>query len=67
MLLKSDKPPKPTAIDIEIARNKGTFVAIEATNKSLQASKSDLTPSFSEIIKQKTKENSRLREQLAHL
>ena len=64
---ESDKPPKPTAIDIEIARNKGTSVAIEATNESLQASKSDPTPSLSEMIEQKTRENGRLTEELAHL
>ena len=64
---ESDTPPRPTAIDIEIARNKGTTVAIEATNENLQASKSDPTPSLSEMIEQVTRENGRLREQLAHL
>lgn len=59
MLLKSEfnKPLKPTAINIEIARNKGISVAIKAINKSLQVSKSNPTPSLSKIIKQKIKEN----------
>lgn len=62
-----DLPPRPTPIDIEIARNRGTSVAIEATNESLQASKNDLTPSLSEMIEQTMRENGRLREQLAHV
>jgi hypothetical protein len=64
---ESDRPPRPTPIDVEIARNKGTSVAIEATNESLQASKSDPTPSLSDMIEQTTRENGRLREQLAHV
>jgi hypothetical protein len=60
--LKSDRPPRPTPIDVEIARNKGTSVAIKAINESLQAFKSDLTPSLSDIIKQTIRENSRLKE-----
>ncbi|KAH8799650.1 hypothetical protein F5884DRAFT_810764 [Xylogone sp. PMI_703] len=58
---------RPTPVDIEIARNKGTSVAIEATNESLQASKDDPTPSLSEMIEQKTRENGRLRQELAYL
>lgn len=65
--LGSDLPPGPTPIDIEIARNRGTTIAIEATNESLQASKNDPTPSLSEMIEQTTRENGRLREELAHL
>jgi hypothetical protein len=33
--LKSDKLLKLTLIDVEIAYNKGTFVAIKAINESL--------------------------------
>jgi len=62
-----DIPSKPTPIDAEIARNKGTSVAIEATTESLQVCKNDPTPSLSEMIVQKTRENGRLREELAHL
>ena len=63
----SDQPPTPTSIDIEIARNHGTTVAIEATDESLQASKIAPTPSLSEIIEHKTRENGRLRYELAYL
>lgn len=62
----SDRPPSPTAIDNEILRHKGTSVAIEATKESLQASKTFTTPSLSEIIEEKTRENGRLREELDH-
>jgi hypothetical protein len=61
-----DVPPKPSPLDVEIARNKGTSVAVEATKESLQESKNDPTPSLSEMIEQKTRENGRLREELAH-
>ena len=64
---ENDAPPKPTPIDVEIARHNGTSVAIEATTESLQASKNDPTPSLKEIIKHKTSENGRLREELARL
>jgi hypothetical protein len=33
--LKSDRPLKPTLIDVEIACNKRTFIAIKAINESL--------------------------------
>ncbi|KAH8683380.1 hypothetical protein BGZ60DRAFT_368887, partial [Tricladium varicosporioides] len=62
----SDYPPTPTSIDTKIALNNKTSVAIEATNESLQASKTIPTPSLSEIIDQRTKENSRLRHELAY-
>ncbi|KAF8856248.1 hypothetical protein BDZ45DRAFT_691882 [Acephala macrosclerotiorum] len=62
-----NKPPIPTPIDDEIARNNGTSVAIEATRESLEASKISTTPSLSEIIEHKTRENGRLREELAYL
>lgn len=65
--LDSDQPPTPTSIDVEIARNQGTTVAIEATDESLQASKIVPTPSLSKIIEYKTRENSRLRYKLAYL
>jgi hypothetical protein len=64
--LESDQPPTPTSIDAKIAHNNGTSVAIEATNKSLQASKIVPTPSLSEIIEQRTRENGRLRHELAY-
>ncbi|KAH7418762.1 hypothetical protein BKA64DRAFT_763401 [Cadophora sp. MPI-SDFR-AT-0126] len=65
-LLESDQPPTPTPIDTKIAHNNGTSVAIEATKESLQASKTVPTPSLSEIIDQRTRENGRLRHELAY-
>lgn len=64
-LQMSDRPLTPTPIDVKIARNKGTSVAIEATNESLQASKTAQTLSLLEMIEQKTRENGRLRQELA--
>lgn len=65
-LLGSDQPPMPTPIDARIAQNNGTSVAIEATDENLQASKTVLTPSLSEMIDQRTRENGRLRRELAY-
>jgi hypothetical protein len=64
MIPVSDRPHVPTPIDAEISRNKGTTVAIEATSENMQASKTAYTPSLSEIIDQRTRENGRLREEL---
>jgi hypothetical protein len=66
MIPVSDQPPAPTPIDAEIARNNGTSVAIEATSENMQASKTAYTPSLSEIIDQRTRENGRLRQELEH-
>ncbi len=57
-LLDSDQPLTPTSINAKIAYNNRTLVIIKATNKNLQVSKTVLTPSLSEIIKQRTRENS---------
>jgi hypothetical protein len=66
MIPVSDRPHAPTPIDTEISRNKGTTVAIEATSENMQASKTAYTPSLSEIIDQRTRENGRLRQELAN-
>ena len=66
MLPASDGPPAPTNVDIEIARNNGTTVAMEATDNSLQASKSISTFSLSPTIEQRIRENGRLRLELAY-
>ena len=58
----SDQLLIPTPINANIARNNRTSVVIKATNKSLQASKTALTPSLSQIIEHKTRENNRLNE-----
>jgi hypothetical protein len=52
-------------INVEITCNNRMLVVIKATNKCIQASKTIKTLSLSKIIKQKTKENSRLRQELA--
>jgi hypothetical protein len=65
-LVESDQPPTPTSIDAKIAHNNGTSVAIEATNENLQAANTVPTPSLSEIIEQRTRENGRLRHELAY-
>jgi hypothetical protein len=51
--------------DSKNARNKETTIKIKA-NKRLQASKNTPTPNLSEIIKQQTMINSRLRQELLH-
>ena len=61
-----ETPPAPTAIDAEIASHGGSTVAIDATQHRLQAAKERPTPSFSQIIKQRTYENGRLRQELAY-
>jgi hypothetical protein len=62
----SDAPPKPTAVDAEIARSGGSSVAIEATKERSQASKNITTPSLSQIIEQRTRENGQLRQELLY-
>src|SRR2546430_8559384 len=61
-----DGPPTPTAIDIEIADNQGSTMAIETTPEKLQASKKMPTPSLSQMIEQLTRENGYLRQELAY-
>jgi len=51
-----DGPPEPTPVDLEIARNQGSSVAIEATQERLQAAKKMPTTNPSETIEQKTRE-----------
>jgi len=65
-LRNDDGPPGLTPVDIEIARNQGSSVAIEATPENLQAAKRLPITSISETIEQKTRENGQLRQQLAY-
>ena len=65
-LQSHDGPPELTPIDTEIARHQGSSVAIEATQERLQASKNLPTPDFPKIIEQRTRENGRLRHELAY-
>lgn len=63
----SNYPALPRQIDQSIARIKGSTVALEATPKQLAATKACPTPSLKEIIEIRTKENGRLRAELAYL
>jgi len=65
-LRSDDGPPALTPVDIEIARNQGSSVAIEATLENLQAAKRLPITSISETIEQKTRENGQLRQELAY-
>jgi len=58
---RSDKPSRPTPVDLEIARHKGTSAALEATPDRLQASKRAPVPSPAERIQELTRENGQLR------
>ncbi|KAK3369560.1 hypothetical protein B0T24DRAFT_508291, partial [Lasiosphaeria ovina] len=61
LLQSSNKPPEPTPLDVEIARNQGTSIAIEATSENLQAAKGLPPANLSQTIEQKTRENGQLR------
>lgn len=65
-LQSHDGPPELTPIDTEIARHQGSSVALEATQERLQACKNFPTPDFPKIIEQRTRENGRLRHELAY-
>ncbi|KAF3031396.1 hypothetical protein E8E12_000423 [Didymella heteroderae] len=54
-------PPRMTAIDVEMARMRGTTIAVEATQEHLQASKTATTPSLTDIIAAKERLVGRLR------
>ena len=57
-----DKPPAPTAVDLEIARHSGgRTVAIDATPSRLQATKAAPPPSLMERVEELTRENGQLR------
>jgi hypothetical protein len=62
----SDTPPAPTAVEVEIASHKGSTVAIDATKERMQAAKKMPTPSLSQMIEQRTWENSQLKQELAY-
>jgi hypothetical protein len=64
--LVSDKPVAPTPVDIEINRHRGTTVAVEATTERLQASKRAPVPDLAQRIQELTRENGRLRLEIAY-
>ncbi|KAK3934861.1 hypothetical protein QBC46DRAFT_324433 [Diplogelasinospora grovesii] len=60
------KPPTPRSIDLMILRHKGSTVALNAMPETLQAAKAEPTPSLKRMIKTLSRENGRLREELAY-
>lgn len=60
-------PARPSRIDLAIAEAHGSTVALDTSNEALQTLKTMPTPSLKEMIEQKTRENGRLREELAYL
>ena len=61
-----DKPPAPSLIDKTIFQHDGLTVAFDLMPKALQESKGGPTPSLKEMIETLSKENGRLREELAY-
>jgi hypothetical protein len=64
-LNRLDKPPAPRSIDLAIHRHQGSTVALDLMPKTLQTSKAQPTPSLKKMIEILSKENGRLREELA--
>ena len=65
LLPNHDGPPEPAPLSLEITRNQGSSVAIEATQGSLQGAQKPPTASLS-VEEQKTRqENNELRQELA--
>ena len=62
----TEAPPKPTDVDMKIARNQGSTLAIETTAARLEASKSLPTPSLSDLIYELTRQNGHLRQEVAY-
>ena len=60
------RPPPPTAVDMAISLKNGITIATEALPSNLQQAKSQPTPSMSQIIEQRTRENGRLRAEVAY-
>lgn len=67
MAHNTDHPPLPRSIDRAIGDVRGSTVALDATPEKLAATKYPATPSLKEIVEDKTRENGRLRAELAYL
>jgi len=61
-----DKPPAPRPIDLTIQKHQGSTIALDLMPNSVQASKDEPTPSLKEMIETMSRENGRLREELAY-
>lgn len=64
--IQPGKPPAPRSIDEIIHRRHGSTVAVDLMPSTLQASKDEPTPSLKEMIEALSRENGRLREELAY-
>jgi hypothetical protein len=64
--LVSNQPAAPSPVDLEIGRNNGITVAMEATTERLQASKKLPVPDLAQRVQQLTKDNGRLRLEVAY-
>jgi vacuolar-type H+-ATPase subunit I/STV1 len=60
----SDTPPALTALDIKIANNHGTTMAIEASREAIQAAKKMPTPDLSQMIRERTRQIMQLEQEL---
>ncbi|KAL6413022.1 hypothetical protein AUP68_02517 [Ilyonectria robusta] len=63
---KLDKPPSPQPIDLTISHHQGSTTAIDATISNVQARKAEPTPTLKGMVESLSRENGRLREELAY-
>jgi hypothetical protein len=64
--LQPDKPPTPKPIDLRILEHNGSTSAIGYMPDTLQRFKAEPTPSLKQMIEALSKENGRLRVELAY-
>jgi hypothetical protein len=62
---RASRPPAPSPVDIQIGRNNGSSVPLEATRERMVSSKR-MTPTPFQRIEQLNRENGRLREEVAY-
>jgi hypothetical protein len=60
-------PPAPTRVDIQIARNHGSTMAIEASRDRIQAAKNRPAPDLSQMIRERTDQIIYLEQELEYL
>jgi hypothetical protein len=60
----TNTPPALTALDIKIANNYGTTMAIEASREAIQAAKKMPTPDLSQMIRERTRQIMQLEQEL---
>ena len=62
---QANKPPSPSSVDLIIHKHHGSSFALDLMPETIQASKTDPTPSLTQMIEELTRKNGRLKEQLA--